>query len=118
MALGRPKAALVLAGPEREELERLARRATTAQALALRARIVLRCALGASNLAVAMAQAGNRILLLDADFRKPMQHKIFEIASKAGLSSVLAGEAPLDEAIFHSPIAGLDVLPFVLLVAR
>ena len=29
-----------------------------------------------------MAQAGNRILLLDADFRKPMQHRIFEIDAK------------------------------------
>jgi transposase len=53
MAIGRPKAELALSDPEREELERLARRATTAQAVALRARIVLRCAQGASNLAVA-----------------------------------------------------------------
>jgi capsular exopolysaccharide synthesis family protein len=65
----------------------------------------------ASNLAVAMAQAGNRILLLDADFRKPMQHKIFEIESKLGLSSVLAGEVTLEQAIHHSAIPGLDVLP-------
>jgi capsular exopolysaccharide synthesis family protein len=65
----------------------------------------------ASNLAVAMAQAGNRILLLDADFRKPMQHKIHEITTKIGLSSVLAGEATLDQAIHHSRVQGLDVLP-------
>src|SRR5205807_7763887 len=55
----------------------------------------------AANLAIAMAQAGNRILLLDADFRKPTQHKIFDIAQRTGLSSVLAGEAKLDEVI-HS----------------
>ena len=65
----------------------------------------------ASNLAAAMAQAGNRVLLLDADFRKPMQHRIFNIEKKAGLSTVLAGEGNLDDAIFHSEIAGLDVLP-------
>ena len=36
--------------------------------------------------------AKNGILLLDADFRKPTQHKIFELQTKIGLSSVLAGE--------------------------
>src|SRR5215218_9776521 len=50
---GRPKAELVLTGPEREELERYARRPKTAQALALRARIVLESAAGAPNTEVA-----------------------------------------------------------------
>lgn len=65
----------------------------------------------ASNLAIAMAQAGNRILLLDADFRKPTQHKIFEIDKKIGLSNVLAGASTLAEAIHHSRVPGLDILP-------
>jgi capsular exopolysaccharide synthesis family protein len=65
----------------------------------------------ASNLAIAMAQAGNRILLLDADFRKPMQHRIFELQKKTGLSTVLAGESPLEDAIQETPIQGLHVLP-------
>jgi transposase len=55
MRSGRPKAALVLTSEQREELERLARRRTTAQALALRARIVLRCAEGGHNGEVAEA---------------------------------------------------------------
>jgi transposase len=46
---GRPKAELVLAGDEREQLTRWARRAKTAQDLALRSKIVLRCADGVSN---------------------------------------------------------------------
>ena len=50
---GRPKAELILTTEERETLESWARRAKTAQALALRARIVLRCATGATNTAVA-----------------------------------------------------------------
>jgi transposase len=50
---GRPKAELVLTELEREELERFARRPKTAQALALRSRIVLACAAGATNAAVA-----------------------------------------------------------------
>jgi transposase len=50
---GRPKAPLVLTEEERQTLERWARRRTSAQALALRARIVLACAEGATNVAVA-----------------------------------------------------------------
>ncbi|WP_327248354.1 helix-turn-helix domain-containing protein [Streptomyces sp. NBC_01320] len=50
---GRPKAGLVLTGAERAELTRWARRAKTAQFLALRAKIVLRCAEGGTNKQVA-----------------------------------------------------------------
>ena len=57
MQPGRPKAELTLTTSERSELERLARRPKSAQALALRARIVLGCAESATNSAVA-AQLG------------------------------------------------------------
>ena len=53
---GRPKAQLVLSEPEREQLLALTRRRKTAQALALRARIVLACGEGADNKAVAVRQ--------------------------------------------------------------
>jgi transposase len=53
MRTGRPKAALVLSVEQREQLERLARRRSTAQALALRARIILACADGGHNTQVA-----------------------------------------------------------------
>jgi transposase len=53
MGAGRPKAPLVVGEDDREVLERWVRRRTTAQALALRARIVLESASGASNKAVA-----------------------------------------------------------------
>ena len=52
---GRRKAGLVLTGAEREQLERWARRGKTSQVLALRAKIVLACAEGADNKAVAAA---------------------------------------------------------------
>jgi len=50
---GRPKADLVLTDTERDQLQRWARRASSAQSLALRSKIVLACAAGASNVEVA-----------------------------------------------------------------
>ena len=49
MRLGRPIPELVLSADERETLERWARRPTSAQALALRARVVLACSAGKTN---------------------------------------------------------------------
>ncbi|MFE0420851.1 IS630 family transposase [Streptomyces tendae] len=51
--MGRPKAELVLTAQERDQLEELVRRRSTPQALALRCRIVLACATGATNREVA-----------------------------------------------------------------
>src|SRR5262249_27416894 len=53
MAMGRPIAMLTLTDEERDMLERWARRPTTAQALAQRARVVLACARGQTNTRVA-----------------------------------------------------------------
>ena len=53
----------------------------------------------ATNLALVIAQSGKRVLLLDADFRKPMVHKVFGLGSEVGLSTVLVGEATLEEAV-------------------
>jgi capsular exopolysaccharide synthesis family protein len=63
-----------------------------------------------SNLAIAMAQAGQKTLVLDGDFRRPVQHKIFEIDQNKGLSSVLAGRLTVDEAVQPGPVKGLDIL--------
>jgi transposase len=59
-AIGRPKAAVVLDEDDRDTLERWARRPTTAQALALRCRIVLACAEGGSDVEVAERLGVNR----------------------------------------------------------
>ncbi len=64
----------------------------------------------ASNLAIAMAKAGQKTLVIDGDFRRPVQHKIFEISEEKGLSSVLAGKCTLEEAIQPRLVKGLDIL--------
>jgi succinoglycan biosynthesis transport protein ExoP len=64
-----------------------------------------------SNLGIAMAQAGQKTLILDADLRKPMQHRIFALnGHKRGLTDVLTGAAPLEETIRRTEVPGLDVL--------
>ncbi len=64
-----------------------------------------------ANLAIAMAQAGQKVLVVDADFRRPMQHKIFSLDRKTkGLSAVLAGQATLEQATEHTGLENLDVI--------
>jgi len=63
-----------------------------------------------SNLAITMAQAGQRTLIVDADFRRPVQHDIFEIEDNKGLSSVLAGRGTVEEATQPGPVEGLEIM--------
>ena len=64
-----------------------------------------------SNLAIAMAQAGQKTLVLEADFRKPMQSRIFGVNhNNKGLTSVLAGTYELEEVINNTCVSGLDLL--------
>jgi capsular exopolysaccharide synthesis family protein len=65
----------------------------------------------ASNLAIAMAQTGKRVLLIDADCRKPMLHRIFGLKTEVGLSSVLSVRAKLEDAICKCTRDNLDILP-------
>jgi len=64
-----------------------------------------------SNLAIAMARAGQKTLILDADLRKPIQHRIFDIDHyEQCLCSVLEGKLRLAEAIQPTQVAGLSLL--------
>ncbi|MCO7176717.1 CpsD/CapB family tyrosine-protein kinase [Sporolactobacillus kofuensis] len=47
----------------------------------------------AANLAVVMAQQGKQVLLIDADTRKPTQHRFFDRNNRKGLTNVLTGQA-------------------------
>jgi len=64
----------------------------------------------ASNLAVVMAQAGNRVALIDADLRKPIQHKIFDVDNRQGLTSVLLREVEAEKAMHNGLVENLHVL--------
>jgi len=64
-----------------------------------------------SHLGVALAQAGQKTLIVDADLRKPAQHRIFANGRQGkGLAEVVAGAVALDEAIRPTKTQGLDVL--------
>jgi succinoglycan biosynthesis transport protein ExoP len=62
------------------------------------------------SLAYTMVQTGHRIIVVDADLRRPTLHKIFELPNQIGLSNLLRGEATLDEAVQQSKIPRLYVL--------
>lgn len=64
-----------------------------------------------SNLAIISAQAGARTILVDADLRRPTQHKVFNLTRSPGLSNVLAGEVSLDQALQSTEVDGLLLLP-------
>ena len=52
-----------------------------------------------ANLAASLALAGKKVLLIDADLRRPRVHSIFGVRNTLGLSSVIAGFCSLDEAL-------------------
>jgi len=52
-----------------------------------------------ANLAVAMAQAGNKVLLIDGDMRKPMIANVFGIDQAPGLSDIILGNYSLEDTV-------------------
>jgi protein-tyrosine kinase len=65
----------------------------------------------AANLAVVFSQLGERTLLIDADMRQPVQHQLFRLDNRLGLSAVLSGRANGDAIKRITPLVGLSVLP-------
>src|SRR5699024_701938 len=64
----------------------------------------------AANLAIVYAQQEKKTLLIDADMRKPTMHYTFRLGNLTGLSNVLIGESPLEQAVETSGVDFLDVL--------
>lgn len=63
-----------------------------------------------ANLAVVYAQQGKKVLLVDADLRKPTIHYTFRLDNLRGLSNILIGETSLEESVEASDITNLDVI--------
>ncbi|RNC29187.1 MAG: Tyrosine-protein kinase YwqD [Candidatus Dichloromethanomonas elyunquensis] len=63
-----------------------------------------------ANLAAAMAQANKNVLIIDADLRKPSQHKIFGLDNASGLSITLIEDVPFMKYVQKTEQIGLDVL--------
>lgn len=64
-----------------------------------------------TNIAIAMAQSGQRVLLVDADLRRPRLHKVFGAESRVGLSNLLAGQGTrLADAVQPTVVPNLSLL--------
>lgn len=62
------------------------------------------------NLAISIAEAGNKVLLIDTDMRRPAMARLLVEKATPGLSNVLAGVATYDEAIRKEMYPNLDIL--------
>lgn len=63
-----------------------------------------------ANLAIVMAQTGARVVLVDADMRKPSQHRNFKLSRTTGLSKILGGLNTVDECIHRQVKPNVDVI--------
>ena len=64
----------------------------------------------ATNLAISLAQAGQRVLLVDADMRRPRVHTMFNQRQEPGLSNLMVGHAAPSEVMRKSSVPGLWLL--------
>lgn len=65
----------------------------------------------ASNLAVAMAADGKRVILVDCNLRRPTLHKTFNLCEAPGIADVLLGRGSLNDVLLATTIPGLSVIP-------
>lgn len=64
----------------------------------------------ATNLAIVLTQMGRRVLIVDADLRRPRVHRVLGLSNDVGLSSYLTGNASLEQVFQDTDIPGLHVL--------
>lgn len=70
-----------------------------------------------SNLAFTCAQGGYSVLIVDADLRRPTQHKIFEVNNSIGLTNYLTTNIALEEVIMPTAVENLSIMPSGILPA-
>jgi capsular exopolysaccharide synthesis family protein len=63
------------------------------------------------NLAYVCAQRGEKVLLVDSDLRRPVQHKILDMDNRFGLTNVLLRDVPVEETIKPTSVPNLHFLP-------
>ena len=63
------------------------------------------------NIAIAMAQSGNKVVLIDCDLRRPKVHKLFGIKKDEGMTNLLVGNRKINDVIFETKIPNLYVIP-------
>jgi tyrosine-protein kinase Etk/Wzc len=63
-----------------------------------------------ANLAITMAQMGSRVLIIDADLRRPTMHSLFGVERQGGLTNALLGTYTLDEVIKPTGVENLDII--------
>ncbi|GGG21755.1 CpsD/CapB family tyrosine-protein kinase [Paenibacillus abyssi] len=63
-----------------------------------------------SNLAVAYAQEGKRVLIIDADLRKPSLHHVFSQSNRVGLTSILSNQYSLQEVMKETNVEHLYII--------
>nr|WP_241728203.1 polysaccharide biosynthesis tyrosine autokinase [Dietzia maris] len=64
----------------------------------------------AVNLSLALAEAGNSVLLIEADLRRPRVVDYLSMPDKVGLTNVLSGQAEFDDVVQETRHAGVDLL--------
>jgi tyrosine-protein kinase Etk/Wzc len=64
----------------------------------------------AANLAITFAQQGQRTLLIDADLRRAVLDRAFNVSRSPGLTEVIVGESPVDDAVHATEIPNLSIL--------
>ena len=63
-----------------------------------------------TNLAIVLAQAGNKVLVIDCDFRNPTQHKNFKCSNRSGFSNCIANHSDIHECLQKTQIEHIDII--------
>lgn len=68
-------------------------------------------ATAAANIGIVLAREGKKVLLVDADLRRPNLHTLFNLQNTSGLTNLLLESAEMESVIISSGVDGLDILP-------